>query len=223
MVTKRTFTSHVFPLLQWGCRWSSGQFEYLSQTFLILVGGPSTHVWICWPYRCLPQKKSTFVKCFGHLLLMDIISSFQIEMFHMSDGMQYPNYGVMGFSYDPELRIGRIRLELTGCRVSARVLTRLRQVGGFGDLIHDLFVWDWRTGKKYLVSHAIFLLGADEPYAFVKGAHSNTDRNRSLHRRVPTHWYSSPRLQTRVNAMGYLKRYPKRYPKRFHAPPWTSP
>ncbi|KAF9790586.1 hypothetical protein BJ322DRAFT_1017263 [Thelephora terrestris] len=78
-------------------------------------------------------------------------SSFQIEMFHMSDGTRYPNYGVMGFDYGPRQRINGIRLELTGRRISARVLTLTRLGrGAFERNVQDLFVWDWRTGEKRL-------------------------------------------------------------------------
>jgi hypothetical protein len=77
----------------------------------------------------------------------------------MSDGIRYPNYGVMGFDYGPRQRINGIRLELTGRRISARVLTLTRLGrGAFERNVQDLFVWDWRTGEKRLVSHTIFLL-----------------------------------------------------------------
>ena len=136
----------------------------------------------------------------------------------MSDGSRYLNCGVMGFNYGSLMQFRMIHLELTDCRISVQVYPRII-AGSFLSVHHDLFVWDWRTGKKYLVSHTIFPLGTNESYAFVKGAHSNANCNRSFHRRVPTHWYSSPRRQRRIDVMGYLKQYPKR----FYVPPWTNP
>lgn len=92
---------------------------------------------------------------------MAITSSFQIQMFRMSDGKPYPNdarAAVMECSYDAQTRVGRADLELTSCRILASVLTR-----PIGESLErgDIFVWDWRTGKVYLVSHSIFSLGTN--------------------------------------------------------------
>lgn len=83
---------------------------------------------------------------------MVIISSFYIEMVHMSDGMRYSNCGFMGFNYGSSMRFRMIHLELTGRRILAKVYPRLRAGAPESDR-HDLFVWDWRTGMIYLVSH----------------------------------------------------------------------
>ena len=150
MATRRTFTSCVFHLPRWRYSKSSGPFRYPLQAFL--PGGPFTHLRICWLYRCRPKKKSTVVKRSGHRPLTIIISSFEIEMFHMSDGSRYSNCDVMGFNYGSLMRFRMIRLQLTDCRISAKVYPRIMP-GSCARDPHDLFVWDWRTGKKYLVSH----------------------------------------------------------------------
>lgn len=94
----------------------------------------------------------------------------------MSDGRQYLDGvypSVMGSSYGPQIRVISVHLQLTGCRLSALVLTLSRGLiptPGTG----DLFVWDWRTGKRYLVSHPISPLGMSEAHGHIKGTSSRT-------------------------------------------------
>lgn len=95
----------------------------------------------------------------SHCSLTVRIRSFRLEMFQMSDGKPHPSgihSDVMGRSYDAPTRITKVSLQVTGCRLAARVST----AGGDGPPggVVELFVWDWRTGKKRLVSLPIFLL-----------------------------------------------------------------
>ena len=181
----RTSTSYFFRPPRWGYYGRSGPSRYPSRAFP--AGWIFTHLWICWPYRWCHEKKSAVVTPSGHRpRLTIIISSFEIQMFHMSDGSRYSNCGVMGFNYGSLMQFGLISLQLTECRISAlvfpRAIPRRRKV-------YDLFIWDWRTGKKYLVSHTTLSLGTNQPHAFVKGALSN-DYICSFYRRIPTRWHS---------------------------------
>lgn len=77
----------------------------------------------------------------------------------MSDGKPYTNGihpSVMGSSYESSTRIYWVHLQLTSCRLAARVVTVLVD-DSLDPGITDLFVWDWRTGKLWLVSRPIHL------------------------------------------------------------------
>lgn len=91
-------------------------------------------------------------------------SSFQVELFHMSDGQPYTNgihQSVMGSSYDPLSRIAWVHLQLTSCRLAAKVVTV--QTDDFLDPgTADLYVWDWRTGKLWLVSRSIYFTSSEQ-------------------------------------------------------------
>jgi hypothetical protein len=97
-------------------------------------------------------------------------SSFQIQMFHMSDGKPYLNDvhpTVMGSSYGTRIQNFNVTLELTSCRISATVLKREMDPYAAKSDDMDLFVWDWRTGKMCLVSQSIFLLRTNKPHGTV--------------------------------------------------------
>jgi len=95
----------------------------------------------------------------GYPPLMVRNSSFQIELFQMSDGQPYTSGchpSVMGSSYKPLRRIDSVHLQLTSYRLAATVVTVQADDLFDSHSDHtDLFVWDWRTGRTWLVSHSI--------------------------------------------------------------------
>jgi len=79
----------------------------------------------------------------------------------MSDGKVYTS-GILpsfiGSGYRPSTRIAWVHLQLTSCRLAARVLTT--QIDDCLDPgTTDLFVWDRRTGKLWSVSRSIYFTG----------------------------------------------------------------
>lgn len=100
----------------------------------------------------------------GHLPLTVENSSFHVDLFRMSDGQPYANniqQSVMKSSYEPLTRIVWAHLQLTSCRLAARVVTIPAD-----DLLDpgttDLYIWDWRTGKLWLVSCSICSTGNEQ-------------------------------------------------------------
>jgi len=102
----------------------------------------------------------------------------------MSDGKVYTN-GILpsfiGGSYMPSTRIYWVHLQLTNCRLAARVVTiQIDDLLDPGTI--DIFVWDWRTGKLWLVSCSIILPVTNKPHGDVKEAYSDTKHDCSFHR-----------------------------------------
>lgn len=113
----------------------------------------------------------------------------------MSDGKPYTDGihpSIMGGSYESSTRIYWVHLQLTSCRLAARVVTVLVD-DPLDPGTTDLFVWDWRTGKLWLVSCSIHLTRNEKPHGDVKGAHSDTKHDCSFHRRAPALRYSLSR------------------------------
>ena len=87
----------------------------------------------------------------------------------MSDGRPYLVDGVpspvMGKSYKLGTQVSVVRLLLTGSRLAAWVPTTSTVDGLVEGDDTDLLVWDWKTGKTYLVSHLTFisLCGTSDP------------------------------------------------------------
>jgi hypothetical protein len=82
-------------------------------------------------------------------------SSFHVHMFHMSDGRPYSDsahWSLLGNEYGQKTRIVGVALQLTSRRLAAKVL--MTQKGPYFDV--GVFVWDWRTGRRYLVSHLTY-------------------------------------------------------------------
>lgn len=154
------------------------------------------------------MKRGDILEFFGYHPFMIRNSSFQIELFQMSDGKPYPNDAhspAMGSSYEPLTRIIWVQLQLTGCRLAARVV--MVQMDDALDLgATDFFVWDWKTGNMCMVSRFVLLVRS-EPHGTVKGTHSDTKYRCLFHRRVPPLWHSLPRPYHHADAMGYLKPY----------------
>jgi hypothetical protein len=69
----------------------------------------------------------------------------------MSDGSPYPNgvrSSVIRRRYDSSTRVVWVHLQLTSCRLAAKIVTLKSGVSTV-----DLIAWDWKTGEVCMVSY----------------------------------------------------------------------
>lgn len=66
----------------------------------------------------------------------------------------------MEISYGPLTRIVEIHLQLTSCRLAARVVT-IPTDDLFDPGATNLYIWDWKTGKLLLVSRSVYFTGGE--------------------------------------------------------------
>jgi hypothetical protein len=141
--------SHRCP---WGCRPRSGiwwEFPDCPWRFIL----PLTY----WSHlRSQMGKRECTWRNKLSLTLSNTLSarSFRLSLLRMSDGSPHPDAIdpiIIGTEFGPWRTIDEITIQATGCRLAVTVSLHNTPFDGSG--MHDnLFIWDWKTGQKYLVS-----------------------------------------------------------------------
>ena len=131
------------------------------------------------------------------LVLSDTLSvrSFQLSLLQMSDGCPHPDAAepiIFGTEFGPWQRICDISVQATGLKLAVKVSLDLPTTNGSEGKHDNLFIWDWRTGQKYIVSGipSFFSAVGSELDLFPRIVHTlRSIRCASLTIHVSSAWY----------------------------------